>query len=30
MNACKSGYGTVLFFEDSKVVEGLQEQFASY
>ncbi|EMA6344077.1 nitroreductase family protein [Bacillus cytotoxicus] len=30
MNAFKSGYGTVLFFEDSKVVEGLQEQFALY
>ncbi|WP_242145209.1 MULTISPECIES: nitroreductase family protein [unclassified Bacillus cereus group] len=30
MNAFKSGYGTVLFFEDGKVVESLQEQFASY
>ncbi|SDM46804.1 hypothetical protein SAMN04488137_0277 [Fictibacillus solisalsi] len=30
MNAFGSGYGTVLFFEDQKVVEGLQEAFASY
>lgn len=30
MNAFKSGYGTVLFFEDQAVVEGLQEQFALY
>ncbi len=26
----KSGYGTVLFFEDQDVVKGLQEQFALY
>ncbi|WP_058304206.1 nitroreductase family protein [Gorillibacterium timonense] len=26
----QSGYGTVLFFEDQAVVEGLQEQFALY
>ncbi|GFN31756.1 nitroreductase family protein [Paenibacillus xylaniclasticus] len=25
-----SGYGTVLFFEDQSVVEGLQKQFPSY
>lgn len=25
-----SGYGTILFFEDSEVVEGLQKSFASY
>ncbi|MCK6256134.1 nitroreductase family protein [Fictibacillus sp. KIGAM418] len=30
MNAFGSGYGTVLFFEDQKVVEGLQEAFAAY
>ncbi len=30
INSFKSGYGTVLFFEDSKVVESLQEQFALY
>lgn len=30
MGAFKSGYGTVLFFEDKKVVEGLQESFPSY
>ncbi|MDZ5609194.1 nitroreductase family protein [Bacillus pseudomycoides] len=30
MNAFKSGYGTVLYFEDSKVVEDLQEKFALY
>jgi uncharacterized protein len=30
MNAFGSGYGTVLFFEDQKVIESLQEQFASY
>jgi len=30
MQAFAAGYGTVLFFEDKKVVEGLQEQFPSY
>lgn len=30
MNVFGSGYGTVLFFEDQKVVEGLQETFAAY
>ncbi|MDQ6419762.1 nitroreductase family protein [Paenibacillus sp. LHD-117] len=30
MNAFGAGYGTVLFFEDNEVVEGLQKQFASY
>lgn len=30
MTAFKSGYGTVLFFEDQSVVEGLQKQFELY
>lgn len=30
MAAFESGYGTVLFFEDQKVIQGLQEQFAPY
>jgi predicted oxidoreductase (fatty acid repression mutant protein) len=30
INAFKSGYGTILFYEDQKVVQGLQEQFALY
>ncbi|WP_019240493.1 MULTISPECIES: nitroreductase family protein [Bacillus] len=30
MNMFKSGYGTVLFFEDMDVVEGLQKQFPTY
>ena len=30
MNAFKSGYGTVLFFEDNAVIEGLQQNFAAY
>ncbi|MBJ8028460.1 nitroreductase family protein [Bacillus cereus group sp. N21] len=30
MNAFKSGYGTVLYFEDRKVIEDLQEKFALY
>lgn len=30
MNAFQSGYGTVLFFEDQAVVEGLQKQFELY
>ena len=30
LNAFKNGYGTLLFFEDQAVVEGLQENFALY
>lgn len=31
INACfKSGFGTVLFFEDQNVVKGLQEKFPAY
>lgn len=30
MDAFGAGYGTVLFFEDLEVVEGLQKQFAAY
>ncbi|OPA81215.1 nitroreductase [Paenibacillus selenitireducens] len=30
MESFKSGYGTVLFFEDQSVIQGLQEKFASY
>lgn len=30
INAFKSGYGTVLYFEDQNVIAGLQEQFALY
>ncbi|MCJ8014852.1 nitroreductase family protein [Paenibacillus sp. KQZ6P-2] len=30
MAAFRSGYGTVLFFEDNAVIEGLQSQFESY
>ena len=30
MGSFKSGYGTVLFFEDKKVVDGLMESFPSY
>lgn len=30
VNGFGSGYGTVLFFEDQTVIEGLQKQFASY
>jgi uncharacterized protein len=30
VNSFSSGYGTVLFFEDSSVVESLQQQFALY
>jgi predicted oxidoreductase (fatty acid repression mutant protein) len=30
MNSFRSGYGTVLFFEDQSVVEGLQAAFPSY
>ena len=29
-NSFACGYGTVLFFEDQKVVKGLQEAFPSY
>lgn len=30
INSFRNGYGTVLFFEDQSVVEGLQAQFALY
>lgn len=30
INGFRNGYGTVLFFEDQRVIEGLQEQFALY
>jgi len=30
MNAFGAGYGTVLFFEDHSVIEGLQKQFSLY
>lgn len=30
VNSFKNGFGTVLYFEDQAVVEGLQEQFALY
>ncbi|NLJ95929.1 MAG: nitroreductase family protein [Clostridiales bacterium] len=30
MNGFQNGYGTVLFFEDDEVVEGLQKQFPLY
>ncbi|MEG0772061.1 nitroreductase family protein [Clostridium sp.] len=30
INSFKSGYGTVLFFEDNSIVEGLQNQFPLY
>ncbi|WP_026884735.1 nitroreductase family protein [Clostridium akagii] len=30
INSFKSGYGTVLFFEDSAIIQGLQEQFSLY
>ena len=30
INSFKNGYGTLLYFEDQVVVEGLQEQFALY
>jgi predicted oxidoreductase (fatty acid repression mutant protein) len=29
-NAFQAGYGTVLFYEDQRVVKSLQKQFASY
>ncbi|KLA30666.1 MULTISPECIES: nitroreductase family protein [Bacillus cereus group] len=30
MDSFKSGYGTVLFFEDEAIVKSLQEKFAAY
>jgi len=30
VNSFQSGYGTVLYFEDTSVIESLQEQFALY
>lgn len=30
INSFKSGYGTVLFFEDNSVIESLQQQFTLY
>lgn len=30
INSFRNGYGTVLFFEDQSVIEGLQKQFALY
>lgn len=30
LNSFRNGYGTVLFFEDQQVVQGLQKQFALY
>lgn len=30
INSFKSGYGTVLFFEDNSVIENLQQKFALY
>ena len=30
IDSFKNGYGTILFFEDNSVIEGLQEQFALY
>lgn len=30
INSFRNGYGTVLFFEDSSIIESLQEQFALY
>jgi uncharacterized protein len=30
INSFKSGYGTVLFFEDNSIIESLQQQFALY
>jgi len=30
INSFRSGYGTVLFFEDNSVIESLQEQYALY
>lgn len=30
INSFKNGYGTVLFYEDTSIIEGLQKQFALY
>jgi predicted oxidoreductase (fatty acid repression mutant protein) len=30
INSFRSGYGSVLFFEDNSVIESLQEQFSTY
>lgn len=30
INSFQNGYGTVLFFEDNSVIEGLQEKFPAY
>jgi predicted oxidoreductase (fatty acid repression mutant protein) len=30
INSFRNGYGTVLFFEDTSVIESLQQQFATY
>ncbi|URZ03239.1 nitroreductase family protein [Clostridium felsineum] len=30
INSFKSGYGTILYFEDQNIVKGLQEQFPLY
>lgn len=30
INSFKNGYGTILFFEDNDVIEGLQQQFPLY
>ncbi len=30
INSFKNGYGTVLYFEDQSIVEGLQEEFSLY
>lgn len=30
INSFTAGYGTVLFYEDQSVIQGLQEQFAAY
>ena len=30
INSFRDGYGTILFFEDQSIVEGLQKQFALY
>ena len=30
INSFRSGYGSVLFFEDNSIIQSLQEQFATY
>ena len=30
INSFKSGYGTILYFEESSIIESLQQQFALY